>query len=139
MKKKPAKQNKVLEDKPNKATTYYGSTTQGGSNFGQGSLQLGNKSIKQGSESGPGSNYDDEGGWNNEALRKSDMQKQEKDIVIETGFLYTSTIIAMENFFDKPAMSPNKQYKEKPAAKAGNNTKATGNTGTKAGSKSAKN
>lgn len=78
MKKKAGKQNEVLEDKPNKADRYHGSATQGGSNFGQGSLQLGNSSIAQGSESGPGANYNDEAGWNNEALRKEDLPKKKK-------------------------------------------------------------
>lgn len=73
------KKHPVTEDKPTRATTRHGSTTQGGSNFGQGSLQLGNKSIKQGSESGGGANYDDEQGWNNEALRSEDIVKKRKD------------------------------------------------------------
>jgi hypothetical protein len=41
----------------------------------------------------------------------------------------------MQNFFDKPAMTPNKQYKERPSAKTANNTKVAVFTGTKAGSK----
>jgi len=73
------KKHPVTEDKPTRATTRHGSTTQGGSNFGQGSLQLGNKSIKQGSESGDGANYEDEQGWNNEALRSEDIVKKRKD------------------------------------------------------------
>ena len=43
----------------------------------------------------------------------------------------------MENFFDKPNMTPNKQYKEKPASKTGNNTKTATHIGTKAGGKDA--
>lgn len=70
------KKHPVTEDKPTRATTHHGSTTQGGSNFGQGSTQLDNKSIKQGSESGKGSNYEDEQGWNNEALRMEDIDKK---------------------------------------------------------------
>jgi hypothetical protein len=63
----------IKEDRPNRAEIHHGSTTQGGSNFGQGSQDLGNKSIKQGSESNKGSNYDSEEGWNNEALRRKDI------------------------------------------------------------------
>lgn len=69
------KKHEVLEDKPNRATTHNGSTTQGGSNFGQGSNDLGDNSRRQGSESNDGANYDDEQGWNNEALRKEDITK----------------------------------------------------------------
>ena len=70
-KKKPKKENKkydVREDKPSRASFYTGSTTQGGSDFGQGSHQLGNKSFKQGQEKNDGSNYDNEVGWD-ESLR----------------------------------------------------------------------
>jgi len=73
------KKHPVTEDKPTRATTGHGSTTQGGSNFGQGSIQLGNSSAKQGSESNKGSNYEDEQGWNNEALRSEDIDKKKKD------------------------------------------------------------
>lgn len=73
------KKHPVTEDKPTRATTRHGSTTQGGSNFGQGSQQLGNTSIKQGSESGKGSNYDEEQGWNNEALRMEDIDTAKKE------------------------------------------------------------
>lgn len=69
------KKHRVVEDKPNRATTHHGSTTQGGSNFGQGSNGLGDNSQRQGSESGDGSNYDGEQGWNNEALRRKDITK----------------------------------------------------------------
>ena len=75
------KNKKILqpgEDKPSRAEFHHGSTTQGGSNYGQGSQDLGNKSIKQGSESNEGSNYDSEEGWNNEALRKEDMSMEKK-------------------------------------------------------------
>ena len=40
-----------------------GSTTQGGSNFGQGSMELGSKSNKQGARKNKGSNYDNEEGF----------------------------------------------------------------------------
>ena len=61
-----------MEDRPNRADQHHGSTTQGGSNFGQGSLQLGRYANRQGSESNKGANYDHEQGWNNEALRTED-------------------------------------------------------------------
>jgi hypothetical protein len=67
------KQKEILEDKPSRATFYPGSTTQGGSNFGQGSSQLGKDGNKQGSESSSGSDYGNEKKWNNEALRRKDM------------------------------------------------------------------
>lgn len=78
MKKRANKQYPVQEDKPNRATEHHSSTTQGGSNFGQGSLQLGNKSIQQGSEKDEGANYNDEQGWNNEALSRKDIAKKRK-------------------------------------------------------------
>ncbi len=65
-KKKSKKENKkydVREDKPSRASFHPGSTTQGGSDFGQGSHQLGKKSLKQGEEKNDGSNYDNEEGW----------------------------------------------------------------------------
>jgi hypothetical protein len=65
------------EDKPNRADFHHGSTTQGGSNFGQGSLQLGDKANRQGSESNDGASYANEKGWNNEALRTGDMDQQD--------------------------------------------------------------
>ncbi|MBS1662742.1 MAG: hypothetical protein JST68_16985 [Bacteroidetes bacterium] len=70
------KQNEITEDKPTRATFHHGSTTQGGSNFGQGSIQLGRNANKQGSESTTGSDYGNEKKWNNEALRRKDMKKQ---------------------------------------------------------------
>jgi hypothetical protein len=74
MKKKSQKQKKIQEGKPNKASFHHGSTTQGGSNFGQGSLQLGRYASHQGSESNEGADYRNEQGWNNEALRADDKQ-----------------------------------------------------------------
>jgi len=73
---KKNKKHPVTEDKPTRADIHTGSTTQGGSNFGQGSVQLGNDSIKQGSELNKGSNYEDEQNWNNEALRSEDLPKK---------------------------------------------------------------
>jgi hypothetical protein len=73
MKKEESDQEPIKEDKPLRAQYHENSTTQGGSNFGQGAAGLGKASIKQGSGSGPGSNYENEQGWNNEALRKEDM------------------------------------------------------------------
>jgi len=64
----------VQEDKPNRATFHHGSTTQGGSNFGQGSNDLPKQSIQQGNESNDGSNYDGEQGWDNEMLRRTEDQ-----------------------------------------------------------------
>ena len=61
--------NPVREDKPNRAEIHPASTTQGGSNFGQGSSQLGKAAQKQGSESSDGSSYENEAGWDNEKLR----------------------------------------------------------------------
>ena len=69
------KQKEVTEDKPSKAEFHHGSTTQGGSDFGQGSMQLGKESNRQGSESSSGSNYGNEKKWNNEALRRKDISK----------------------------------------------------------------
>ena len=70
---KQRQNNDIQEGNPkSRATYHHGSTTQGGSNFGQGSLQLGRRANKQGSESGKGANYDHEQGWNNEALRRHD-------------------------------------------------------------------
>jgi hypothetical protein len=67
---KRKKDIEIKEGKSTKADFHHGSTTQGGSDFGQGSMQLG-KDQKQGSESNSGSN-DGEQGWDNEALRRSD-------------------------------------------------------------------
>lgn len=69
------KQKEITEDKPTKAEFHHGSTTQGGSNFGQGSSQLGKEGNRQGSESGSGSSYGNEKKWNNEALRRKDISK----------------------------------------------------------------
>jgi len=70
------KPKEVVEDKPTRATHHHGTTTQGGSNFGQGSLQLGKNARQQGSESDDGANYNHEQGWNNEALRQKDIKKK---------------------------------------------------------------
>jgi len=72
------KKHPVLEDKPNKTEIHPGSTTQGGSNFGQGSTQLGNSSIGQGSELNKGASYEGEEDWNNEALRMEDLPQKKK-------------------------------------------------------------
>jgi hypothetical protein len=69
------KQKEVTEDKPTKAEFHHGSTVQGGSDFGQGSHELGKESNRQGSESSSGSNYGNEKKWNNEALRRKDISK----------------------------------------------------------------
>ena len=71
------KQNKtpeVREDRPSRADFHHGSTTQGGSNFGQGSNDLDKHAIRQGSEANDGASYDNERGWDNEALRREDMK-----------------------------------------------------------------
>jgi hypothetical protein len=62
--------------KPDRIAPVHGSTTQGGSNFGQGSSQLDSSSIKQGSESADGAGYEQEQGWNNEALRQEDIRDE---------------------------------------------------------------
>jgi hypothetical protein len=62
------KKKPIREDKPSRASIHPGSTTQGGSDHGQGSSQLGKKALKQGSEKGKGSNYENEQGWDNEEL-----------------------------------------------------------------------
>ena len=68
------KQKEVTEDKPTRATHHHGSTTQGGSDFGQGSSDIGKKDAnRQGSESNSGSNYGNEKKWNSEALRRKDI------------------------------------------------------------------
>lgn len=74
MKKSLTKQKEVREGTPNRAERHHGSTTQGGSNFGQGSSQMGKRANRQGSESGSGSNYGNERGWNNEAMRRSEYE-----------------------------------------------------------------
>jgi hypothetical protein len=70
--------NDIQEGKPTRAETSHGSATQGGSNFGQGSTQLGTNSEKQGSESNDGANYNGEADWNNEALRMEDLPANKK-------------------------------------------------------------
>ncbi|NCI48157.1 hypothetical protein [Sediminibacterium soli] len=72
---KKSKQKPVTENKPTRAAIHQGSATQGGSNFGQGSAGLGRDSIRQGEQKGRGSNYENEQGWNNEALRGEDIPK----------------------------------------------------------------
>jgi hypothetical protein len=64
-------------DEKKKATTHVGSTTQGGSNFGQGQTSLGHQ--QQGTEKNTGSDYENEQGWNNEALRMEDIQPVKKE------------------------------------------------------------
>ncbi len=71
------KTKKIKEDRPNRAEVHHGSTTQAGSDYGQGTNDLPNKDDLQGSKSNDGANYSNEQGWNNEALRKEDM----KDVV----------------------------------------------------------
>ena len=67
------KQNDIQEGNPkSKATFYHGTTVQGGSNFGQGSIQLGKDGPRQGSVKNDGANYGNERGWDNEALRRKD-------------------------------------------------------------------
>ena len=80
MKKSYTKQHEVREDMPNRAERHHGSTTQAGSNSGQGSLQLGKNANRQGSESSTGSDYGNEKRWNNEALRWEDMKQQKEAI-----------------------------------------------------------
>lgn len=75
---KRKKDIEIKEDKPTRAVFHHGSTTQGGSDFGQGSMQLG-ADHKQGSESNRGSSYDGEQGWDNEALRRSDIADPGED------------------------------------------------------------
>jgi hypothetical protein len=60
-----------------KEVVHTGSTTQGGSNFGQGQSSLGKQ--QQGTEKSRGSNYENEQGWNNEALRSEDIAPVKKD------------------------------------------------------------
>jgi hypothetical protein len=69
------KENPVKEGMPSRATEHPGSTTQGGSNFGQGSSQLGKDAIHQGEQKSEGSDYKNESGWNNEALRSEDLDE----------------------------------------------------------------
>jgi hypothetical protein len=57
-KEKDAKKHKGSDQGRPKYHT--GSTTQGGSNHGQGSMQLGADANKQGSEKNRGANYDNE-------------------------------------------------------------------------------
>ncbi len=69
------KERPVQEGKPSRAEIHPGSTTQGGSNFGQGSSQLGKKAIHQGEEKSDGSDYENEEGWDNESLRSSESNQ----------------------------------------------------------------
>lgn len=67
------KQNDIQEGNPkSRAAYHHGTTTQGGSDFGQGTNDLGKHSYRQGSEKNDGANYGNERGWNNEALRRRD-------------------------------------------------------------------
>lgn len=75
MKKKKKSGHHPKEDQPTRTTIPVKSTTQGGSNFGQGSSQLGRQSLKQGGTANKGANYEDEQGWNNEALRREDIDR----------------------------------------------------------------
>jgi hypothetical protein len=69
---------KVKEDRPSRADFHHGSTTQGGSNYGQGSNDLDKHALKQGSEKNAGANYDNEKqDWDNEALRREDIEEDE--------------------------------------------------------------
>jgi hypothetical protein len=65
--------NEVREGTSNRADFHHGSTTQGGSNFGQGSADLGKAGNLQGSESNDGANYENEKDWDNEALRTKEQ------------------------------------------------------------------
>lgn len=66
---------KIKEDQPNRADFHHSSTSQGGSNFGQGSNDLSKYAEKQGSEKNAGANYEDEHQeWKNEALRFDDLK-----------------------------------------------------------------
>jgi hypothetical protein len=73
MKKDDKTPNEVREGTSNRAEFHHGSTTQGGSNFGQGSSNLGRYGNVQGSEGNDGANYENEKDWNNEALRREDI------------------------------------------------------------------
>ena len=68
-------------DKPTRAEHHHGSTTQGGSNYGQGSNDIGRQDAnRQGSESNSGSNYGNEKKkWVNEALRRKDITGNRQD------------------------------------------------------------
>lgn len=68
----------VREDQPSRSTENHGSTTQGGSNFGQGSHQLGKEAQRQGEASDDGANYSGEEGWKNESLRREDIDDPDK-------------------------------------------------------------
>jgi len=68
---------KIKEDRPSRADFHHSSTTQGGSNYGQGSTDLDKHAEKQGSEKNAGANYDNEQGWDNEALRKEDIEENQ--------------------------------------------------------------
>ncbi|HEV2355079.1 MAG TPA: hypothetical protein VGR89_12605 [Puia sp.] len=64
---------KIEEDRPGRAEFHHSSTTQAGSDYGQGTNDLGKHADKQGSEANSGANYSNERGWDNEALRKEDL------------------------------------------------------------------
>lgn len=63
----------IREDRPSRADFHHASTSQAGSNYGQGSNDLPDQENRQGGESNDGANYDHEKGWKNEALRKEDI------------------------------------------------------------------
>jgi hypothetical protein len=69
------RQKEVTEDKPTRAQHHHGSTTQAGSDYGQGSNDIGRQDAnRQGSESNSGSSYGNEKkDWVNEALRRKDI------------------------------------------------------------------
>jgi len=65
---------KKIDNKDKETASFYpGSTTQGGSNFGQGQSSLGTDK-KQGSQGNAGASYEDEQGFNSEALRSEDIK-----------------------------------------------------------------
>lgn len=69
----PAIYNTALPPKDDQLVQAAGSTTQGGSNYGQGSLQLSGNAYKQGSEKNAGANYQ------NEARKFGDKNKDTLD------------------------------------------------------------
>lgn len=62
-----------------RASFHPGSTTQGGSNYGQGSGYLGPSSYKQGSETGKGTNYENEIGRFAETGTQADGEHKEPE------------------------------------------------------------
>ena len=71
----------AMNNEQGQASFVAGSTTGGGSNYGQGSSHLGSQSYRQGAEAGPGSNYLNEA----EGLGRSDVGTNDEGTAAPAG------------------------------------------------------